>query len=112
MLYPWSKEEVQVFVEKNLVLRVSSAEVLEKRVCQGHDLVHLLIILYKQTKHTLKMKQLRRMFKRTIDVGCFGCCKPSHKGSAAGPAPQCGLPCSSAAFAAAHDSSYWDNTAY
>lgn len=44
-LYPWSEKKVQVFVQQNLVLRVSSAEVLEKRVCQGHDLIHLLITL-------------------------------------------------------------------
>lgn len=43
--YPWSEEEVEVFVQENLVLRVSSAEVLEKGVSQGHDLVHLLVIL-------------------------------------------------------------------
>lgn len=34
-----------MFVQENLVLRVSSAEVLEKGVSQGHDLVHLLVIL-------------------------------------------------------------------
>lgn len=44
-LYPWSEKKVQVFVQQNLVLRVSSTEVLEKRMCQGHDLIHLLIIL-------------------------------------------------------------------
>lgn len=55
-MYPWSEEEVQVFMQQNLVLRVSSAEVLEKRVCQGHDLIHLLVTLYQgRTTHT-KMK--------------------------------------------------------
>lgn len=44
-LYPWSEKQVQVFVQQNLVLRVSSTEVLEKRMCQGHDLIHLLITL-------------------------------------------------------------------
>lgn len=43
--YPWSEKKVQVFVQQNLVLRVSSTEVLEKRMCQGHDLIHLLITL-------------------------------------------------------------------
>lgn len=43
--YPWSEEEVEMFVQENLVLRVSSAEVLEEGVSQGHDLVHLLVIL-------------------------------------------------------------------
>lgn len=45
-LYPWSEKKVQVFVQQNLVLRVSSTEVLEKRMCQGHDLIHLLIALW------------------------------------------------------------------
>lgn len=44
-LYPWSEKKVQVLVQQNLVLGVSSTEVLEKRVCQGHDLIHLLITL-------------------------------------------------------------------
>lgn len=37
---------------------------------------------------------------------------PARRGSAAGPAPQYVLPCSSAASAAAHGSSYLENTAY
>lgn len=44
-LYPRGEEKVQVFVQQNLVLRVSSTEVLEKCVCQGHDLIHLFITL-------------------------------------------------------------------
>lgn len=38
-----------MFVQENLVLRVSSAEVLEEGVSQGHDLVHLLVILQQDT---------------------------------------------------------------
>lgn len=44
-LYPWGEEKVQVFVQQDLVLRVSSTEVLEKCVRQGHDLIHLFITL-------------------------------------------------------------------
>lgn len=50
---PWSEEEVQVFVEQNLIFRVSFAEVLQKRMSQLHNLVHLLIILEgNQTNHS------------------------------------------------------------
>lgn len=37
-----------MFVEQDLVLRVPFAEVLQERVRQGHDLVHLLIVLEKR----------------------------------------------------------------
>lgn len=44
-LYPWGEEKVQVFVQQGLVLRVSSTEVLEECVRQGHDLIHLFVTL-------------------------------------------------------------------
>lgn len=109
-VYPWSEEEVQVFVQENLVLRVSSAEVLEKCVRQGHDLIHLLVILWQDADIQTSHRGFRSHERQAGDV--FGRYKPSRRGSAAGPAPQCGRPCSLAAFAAASDSSYLDSTAY
>lgn len=98
-------------------------------MCQGHDLIHLVITLCKGRTKQIKgkiiienVRQKETMLKihrnikfklsRVIHLAAFGCYSPSHKGSAAGPAPQYGPPCSSGAAAAAHDSSYWDNTAY
>ena len=43
--HPRSEEEVQVLMQQNLILRVSPAEVLQKRMSQRHDLIHLLISL-------------------------------------------------------------------
>lgn len=112
-LYPWSEKKVQVFVQQNLVLRVSSTEVLEKRMCQGHDLIHLLITLWNVGTNEENEKYFRDSgnteAQKCSRLGRF---PPSRRGSAAGPTPQCGPPCFSAASAAAHDSSYWDNTAY
>lgn len=48
-----------MFVQENLVLRVSSAEVLEEGVSQGHDLVHLLVILQQDTDRQPSGRQFR-----------------------------------------------------
>lgn len=47
-----------MFVQKNLVLRISFAEVLQKSVSQHHDLPHLLI--------TLKHQEKQDFFKQPI----------------------------------------------
>lgn len=109
-LYPWSEKKVQMFVQQNLVLRVSSTEVLEKGMCQGHDLIHLLIILCNIGTNEENEKSFRE--SGNTETGCLGSFPPSRRGFAAGPTRRCGPPCFSVASAAAHDSSYWDNTAY
>lgn len=112
-VYPWSEKKVQVFVQQRLVLRVSSTEVLEKRVCQGHDLIHLLITLCNMGTNEENEKSFRESGNTEPQkLAVWAVSPPSRRGSAAGPTRQCGPPCSSAASAAAHDSSYWDNTAY
>lgn len=103
--YPWSEEKVKVFVQQNLVLRISSAKVLQERVRQGHDFVHLFVSLWKHNIKQVKIK-VKRLAVTIIKYS------PSHMGSAAGPAPQCGPPCFSVVSAAGHGFSYWGNTAY
>ena len=43
--YPWGEEQVEVFVQQDLVLGVPPAEVLQEGVGQGHDVIHLLVTL-------------------------------------------------------------------
>lgn len=107
-LYPWSEKKVQVFVQQNLVLGVSSTEVLEKRMCQGHDLIHLLITLCNMGTN----EENEKWKHGNTEIGCLGSFPPSRRGFAAGLTRRCGPPYFSAASAAARDSFYWDNTAY
>ena len=45
--HPRCEEEVEVLVEEDLVLGVSPTEALQEAVSQVHDLVHLLVSLWK-----------------------------------------------------------------
>lgn len=40
LAHPWIEEEIDVFVEQRLVLLVSCTEVLQKLMCQLHDILH------------------------------------------------------------------------
>ncbi len=63
LMYPWCEEEIQVLMQQNLVLRVSSAEILQECMCQGHDLPHLLITLCKGRNKQIKRETIRNNVK-------------------------------------------------
>lgn len=49
MTHPWVKKQVDVFVEKNLILLISCTEILQELMSQFHDLLHsnILALMHK-----------------------------------------------------------------